>query len=283
MERRREMAAGTTYLERYLAGEYQAVWAELQALGATVREESLYSDALDVARETMRRVRHNIEILIPRLEALGYEFGYHWAKGSDFPAGTPDRVCVPPQPDVARTIAELEDRAGALPLSLRAFYEVVGSVNFVGSPPDAWKDWRAVSDEIDALYVYSAEVALEGAEAWRERYDYFRKGEWSPPGTDEEDLCDSRAYYALPRECWLVPIAPDEWHKYNISGCGAYEIATPSLAADARLLTERHRTTFVNYLRICFRWAGFPKLQQIPEAPDGVSALSALTRDLLPL
>ncbi len=46
-----------------------------------------------------------------------------------------------------------------------------------------------------ALYVYSAEVALEGAEAWQERHDYLRKGEWSPPSTDEQDLRDSRAYY----------------------------------------------------------------------------------------
>ncbi|HET9109226.1 MAG TPA: hypothetical protein VFN78_00235 [Ktedonobacterales bacterium] len=270
----------SSYLERYLAGEHELVWAELQALGAAVREEPLHSEALAVARETMRRVRHNIETLIPRLEASGYEFGYGWVQGRDFPGGPPDPVFAPPHPDVARTIAELEDHAGALPLSLRAFYEVVGSVNFVGSPPGAWKDWHAVPDDVDALYVYSAEAALEGAEAWQERYDSLRNNEWSLPSADEEDLCDSRAYYALPRECWLVPIAPDEWHKYDISGCGAYEIATPNLAADARLLTERHRTTFVNYLRICFRWAGFPKLERISRAPDEVSALS---RDLLPL
>jgi hypothetical protein len=278
------MTARITYLERYLAGEYEPVWDELQALGAAVREEPLYGDAMAVARETMWRVRHNIEMLIPRLAALGYEFGYGWVQGRDFPAGSPDPVFTAPHPDVARTIVTLEDRAGTLPLSLRAFYEVVGSVNFVGSPAEAWKDWRAVSDDIDALYVYSAEVALEGAEAWQERYDCLhRQGAQILPNTDEEDLCDSRAYHALPRECWLVPISPDEWHKYDVSGCGAYEIATPNLAADARLLTERHRTTFVNYLRICFRWAGFPKLERVPGAPDVVSALSALTRDLLPL
>jgi hypothetical protein len=231
----------------------------------------------------MRRVRRNIEMLIPRLEALGYVFGYGWARGRDFPGGSPDPVFAPPQPDVAGAIAELERRAGILPLSLRAFYEVVGSVNFVGEPPEAWTDWRAVPDDVDALYVYSAEVALEGAEAWQERYDYLRrKDEWDLPSTDEEDMCDARAYFALPRECWLVPIAPDEWHKYDISGCGAYEIAIPNLAADARLLTERHRTTFVNYLRICFRWAGFPKLEQVSGAPTAVSSLLVLTRDLLP-
>jgi hypothetical protein len=133
-----------------------------------------------------------------------------------------------------------------------------------------------VPDDIDALYVYSAEIALAEAETWQERYGDLSAEEWGLPGPDGEDLCDSRAYAALPHDCWLVPIAPDEWHKYDPSGCGEYEIAVPNLAADVRLLTERHHTTFVNYLRICFRWAGFPNLAQIPGAPGTVSGLSGL-------
>ncbi len=276
------MAAMTPYLDRYMAGEYERVWDELVALGAEVREEPLYSDALAVARETMRRVRNNIEMLIPRLDPMGYQFAYGWASGRDFPSGPPDPVFSPPPPNVAEILAELEAGTGVLPLSLRAFYEVVGSVNVVGQPSEEWTDWRAVPDDVDALYVYPAAVALEDMETWQERYDYLRKDEWDPPGTDEEDICDARAYFALPRDCWLVPVAPDEWHKYDISGCGAYEIAIPNLAADAHLLTERHRTTFVNYLRICFRWAGFPKLERVPGAPAAVSALLVLTRGLLP-
>jgi hypothetical protein len=44
------MTASRTFLERYLTGEYEQVWAELEALGEAVREEPLYSDALTVAR-----------------------------------------------------------------------------------------------------------------------------------------------------------------------------------------------------------------------------------------
>ena len=168
----------------------------------------------------------------------------------------------------------LEQRIGPLPLSLRAFYEVVGEVNFVGDIPDAWHDWRSVPDSLDAIYVYPAAVALEEATSWQEEYGDITEEEWDLPGKDEDDLCDARAYYALPHDCWLVPIAPDEWHKYGISGCGGYDIAIPSPTADARLLTERHRTTFVNYLRICFRWAGFSGLQKIPGAPNAVIAVS---------
>jgi hypothetical protein len=119
------MVASTPYLERYLAGEYEQVWDELVALGASVREEPLYGDALAVAHETMRRVRFNIEALVPRLEALGYEFGYRWAAGSGFPSGAPLAVFTSPAPDVAESIAALERRSGILPLSLRTFYEVV--------------------------------------------------------------------------------------------------------------------------------------------------------------
>jgi hypothetical protein len=118
---------------------------------------------------------------------------------------------------------------------------------------------------------------------WQERYGDVTEEQWDLDRLDEKDLCDGRAYFALPHDCWLVSIAPDEWLKYNISGCGAYEIAIPNLTAGARLLTERHRTTFVNYLRICFRWAGLPKLEQVSGAADRAPALSVLTRDLLPI
>jgi hypothetical protein len=73
-----------TYLDRYLRGEHEQVWDELVALGAAVREEPLYSDALAVARETMRRARHNIETLIPRLVRVGYLFGYGWLQPPSF-------------------------------------------------------------------------------------------------------------------------------------------------------------------------------------------------------
>ena len=153
------------------------------------------------------------------------------------------RVFTPPAQDVLEIIAEFERRGGILPLSLRAFYEVVGSVNFVGTPPEAWTDWRSVPDGLDALYLYPADAEmLNDAESWEEHYGDLTEEEWDLPGEDEEDLCDSRAYYALPHDCWLVWIAPDEWHKYDISGCGGYDIAVPNPAADARLLTEWHRT-----------------------------------------
>ena len=65
----------STYLERYLNDEYAEVWADLIGLGDEVRQKSVLLDAETVANETMRRARHNLEILLPRLAATGYRFG----------------------------------------------------------------------------------------------------------------------------------------------------------------------------------------------------------------
>ena len=267
------------YLDRYQRGEREPVWAELLALGEQVRSEPLYADALAVARETMGRVRQNIETLIPRLVAIGYRFGYE-----DIPQEEGDwdpPVFVSPASDVAATITEAERRFGALPLSLCAFYEVVGTVNFVGTMPKNWLVRCDAEHTLDPLYVYPAQAARDGTVAWEEVYGGTTDEEWDLSSPDDEDECDGRAYFALPHDCFLVPIAPDQWHKYDISGCGSHEIAVPNVAADARLLTEWHHTTFVNYLRICFRWGGFPGLERVPKPP--IEDLAYLTEGLLPI
>jgi hypothetical protein len=54
-----------------------------------------------------------------------------------------------------------------------------------------------------------------------------------------------------------VIIAPDYLHKDNVSGGLPYSILVPNAAIDGVLEYERHQTTFVNYLRICFAHGGF--------------------------
>ena len=63
-----------TYLERYLAGEREQVWAELSARGPAIRAEPLFAEAQAVARETMTRARANVALLVQRLTSLGYRF-----------------------------------------------------------------------------------------------------------------------------------------------------------------------------------------------------------------
>jgi len=45
------------------------VWADLEALGDAVREKRDFVDAPAVANETMKRVRHNAEVVVARLES----------------------------------------------------------------------------------------------------------------------------------------------------------------------------------------------------------------------
>jgi len=99
-----------TYLERYLQGDHEQVWAQLQSMGEQVRDEPVYSDAVAVARETMLRVRQNIELLIPRLEALGYYLRFALRRGG-FPGMGMPSDDIPPIRDEIR--AQLV--AGMLP------------------------------------------------------------------------------------------------------------------------------------------------------------------------
>jgi hypothetical protein len=78
-----------------------------------------------------------------------------------------------------------------------------------------------------------------------------------------------------------LPVAPDEYHKYFYSGAGPYAIPCLNPVAAAPLRYERHKTTFVNYLRICFRSGGFPGWERIEQRPE--VDLAFLTADLFPI
>ncbi len=293
-----------TYLERYLAGEHEQVWVELVSLGERVREEPLYSDAWAVARETMRRARRNIELLVERLPALGYRFGYDWLaeqRGTEF---GPEAIREierdaphfrPPRSDVAERIAELEARAGALPLALRAWYEVVGTVDFVGKAPTTWDDLGYQGFRGEAYRQFVREHPTYTPAEYRQfskEHPEFRRGIAAEdiyldplvvyPIEITLQLLDYRDEADQDKEGrWLLHLAPDWNFKYFVSGAGAYEVRVPCLAADAPLEGEWHDVTFVEYLRVCFRWGGFPGLLCAPHPPADDVAL--LTRELLPL
>jgi len=155
-------------LRRYQAGEHEAVWEEMMSLGRYVRDPRFYDDAWAVSRETMRRARHNIEIIIRRLD----ELNYHFRAGSDprednrgepakdvsissvrqllsgFSSNKPatpqtmivdhlqdKNVFLPSGPREVELAAELEAQGVYLPMSLRAWFEEVGRVDLTGSHP----------------------------------------------------------------------------------------------------------------------------------------------------
>jgi len=251
-----------TYLDRYLAGEHERVWAELVALGPAVRDESIYTDARAVAHETMRRVRYNIETFIPRLVAIGYQFGYGWLRpGEEQHAQGQPPVFASLPLNCKTQLAEMEQVAGPLPLSLHAFYEQIGALNFVGAAPERWHLDGPVADPV---YVYPIAVAIDEHRDW--------VGSWTPHS--RHGSLDGHPPFR-----W--PIASDALHKYNISGGMWYHMTLPCTSADAPLEAEWHHTTFVNYLRISFRWGGFPGWERVEPRPD--SDLAFLTEGLLPI
>jgi hypothetical protein len=223
-------------LARYLAGEHDQVWRTLVELGDDVRREEFLSDAVAVARETMRRCRKNVERLVARLRAMDYVFTYD------------DEVVLPPEPHVLERIAALERQVGPIPLSLCAWYEIVGSVIFRGFLP-GWRD-KAYPDPLEVM---ASEYALDYDESNWGRYQYG------------------------------IELSADSYCKEDVSGGPPYMIVLPSAAADARLEYEPHETEFVNYLRICFCWGGFPGWELEPEDQRPNDILRALAADLLPV
>jgi len=65
-----------------------------------------------------------------------------------------------------------------------------------------------------------------------------------------------------------IDLAPDDLHKTNVSGGAPYSILVPFKGADPVFDCERHELPFLDYLRLAFKWAGFPGLEDYAERPD---------------
>ena len=327
-------------LRRYLAGEHAAVWAEMMALGPRVREASHIDDARAVARETMRRARHNVELIIQRLDQIGYQFwnGQQGKPGpqplrmmmggqaieypsleamvervmkrdlSQIPAGmgrhaeaARDRlaklsklalpllkqqrerqaeerqrkaeitdhlkdavVFSPPDQEVIAAMRKLEKKGLVLPLSLRAWLEEVGDVNLAGAHPALcfWEDETFPGIYADPLMVGLDHFMFE-SEGWLEAEE---------AGDDSGGMEPVLGWDAKAKARLAVE---DEQLDYG------YTMALPDAGADAALDGEPHKTSFVGYLRIAFRWGGFPGWERHDKRPE--KELNFLTDGLLPI
>jgi hypothetical protein len=243
----RRQAPSLPLFERYLAGDHEAVWKDLVALGYEAQSGREAADALAVAYETMERVAHNVRTIAERLQAINYEFVFLGSRSSwlSQAKALPHRPYNPPTPDVSKTIATIEMAIeGPLPLSLRAFFEVVGEVNLNGQHPSL----APVDGDIapDPLMVCSADEALAMLES---------------DDRGEDDIL-------------LIEFAPDALHKANVSGGDPYSIAVPDAAADALIEGMQQSLHFVEYLRIAIlRWGGFPGWADAEETPVELDAL----------
>jgi hypothetical protein len=170
-------------------------------------------------------VGHSIRLLVKRLTEWGFLFE------------CPAKVFPGPESSAAAAIALIEREVGVLPLALKVFWRQVGSVDLCGYHPK----WEGC-DYPDPIVVYPPSIAIQ------ELDDFL---------SDKEERLRCNFPYR-------VPIAPDDYHKADVSGGMWYNVSVPAVADDPPLNHEWHHTTFVDYLELAVQWAGFPGLSRCP-------------------
>jgi hypothetical protein len=246
------VASVTSYLRRYLAGEREAVWDELWALGPVPTR--LADDVSAVARETMQRAARHVRRIAEALPGLG-----HIRR----PRGYPLRV--PPTAEDHVALDELRTEIGGLPYAFDACLREVGRVSFLGNCPalDLYYDEWPADDGSERAQVLPDPLDLPDVSVLRSRWDDHET--WS-----EDDDYDDESHDGQ----WRFVFAPDELLKADISG-STYGLYLPDSSADAYLVGDRNKT-LVEYLRRSVAWGGFPGWSYDPErAPAALAALRA--------
>ncbi|MCA9664223.1 MAG: hypothetical protein KC503_01510, partial [Myxococcales bacterium] len=209
----------------------------------------LRAAALQIARELMDRVAHNLRELNVRLVASGIAFS--WLD----PIEAADA-------DAPQRIAELEQIVGPLPPALVAWYERFYHVHLQGCY-DGWVESlarkpgaRQVPREDhcfgDPLSVSSIDQLLAAARTLR------------------EDAATPPASFDAP---WTLPLGPDMAAKEGLAR-NQYKLLLPGAGADAQVVTHR-RCGFVEHLRECIAlcgFYGFGELERRPAVVDRVAA-----------
>ncbi|MFE9656999.1 hypothetical protein [Micromonospora sp. NPDC006431] len=243
------------WLVRYRAGERGQVWDELAQLGDAVRDPDALEEVQLVCDEMARRARHNVEVIVQRLIRDGYRFH------ANDDEQTPVIPHIPPTPAAVEYAAWLQERFGPVPLTLLSWVRIVGDVWLVGTHPD----WP-LSASADPL-VIQVEGSHYPHSSMRFHYEY----EWEQWRDRSADDPNARPFQ--------LTLAPDRYHKDNVSGGGPYGMAVPDAHADGLFVAET-TMPFVQYLNWVFLRGGFPFLTG---SSDALQIPDALAEDLLPL
>ena len=301
-------------LERYRNGEYQQVWRDLVALGDRVRDPEHFDAAREVAAETMRRARHNVELILSRLEKLGYEFTTAPPEQmlQAMVGGQVMDMNAMLQMAMAKTQAYQQPGFQPRNAHEQAMSRLVGSLGSLlggrpqaanrGEPPASkspFKDKNVFAPPTAKTTVELNRVEKEigGPLPISLRHWYQQVGAVNlmgrherlnpPEGPDSPDplVMDPIAeavesiYAEDDRGTLELALAPDDLHKAHTSGGDAYSMKVPNAGADGLFLYERHNTMFTDYLRIVFAWGGFPGWEGSGKAPE--REIAYLKEDLL--
>jgi len=234
----------TSFYRRYVSGSRDDVWHELRQLGAGCRAPSVRADVEAVVREAMIRARQNVETIIERLTGQGYRFGDTDNEGG---ASVP---LAPPDPHTPAFLDWLEGRFGPIPLTARAWAEIVGDVSLIGMHPD-WPDDAVV----DPLVVELEYKSWAGAGPERGPARNYFEGEYE---AWRESCAEDHEARVGP---FSLEVSPDALHKAKISGGAPYGFLIPDECADGTFrFDDGVYIPFVEYLRLAFSCGGFPGL-----------------------
>ena len=223
-------------IDRYCAGEYKEVVDQLTQSGQADGEAKL------VANEIMIRVRSNLQTLAQRWRNLGFVL--------EKPLGKPTEK---------KVLQNFEEMAGKLPLTLLAFYEQIGWINFIEQPTGS--PWPP-TEELDPIAVNELTI---------EHVDEIK--------IEKEDGAAQLLLF------------DDHLHKFNISGVGPIFVPIPLNGGfdsalyfeDGPLLYEDgSKWYFVKYLRQTILERGGMGPAGRPTAENDTSLLKQLTGDLQP-
>ncbi|WP_157172304.1 hypothetical protein [Nocardia pneumoniae] len=243
------------WLRRYRDGQREQVWHELRQLGSTILDFDLAEEAQLVCDEMALRARRNIEVIVDRLSEGGYQFH---TNDDDQTQVVP---FIPATARAAEHASWLRERFDSVPMTLLSWVRLVGDVWLVGTHPD-WPE----SSSGDPLV-----IQVEGS--------HYPESSIRGYFTDELDSWSKRNDRHPGARRFVLPLAPDRYHKENVSGGDPYGIALPDGCVDG-LFVAGSTMPFVSYLNWVFGSGGFPW-------PSGSDAqwrvCHALREDMLPL
>jgi hypothetical protein len=172
------------------------------------------------------------------------------------PETTPRRasgVITPPPDDISQRIDAFEVIIGKLPLSVRAWGEMVGNVNFMGEHPGlaSMEDAPFSTSSSDKPSEWYGDPLCFRIDLDADEAQVLIEYRLDNPPIDENTF--------------EMVVGPDCIQKAGFSG-GAYSIVLPDARADTMLHgTDLH---FVAYLRESFLWGGFPGLKDDDDRDD---------------
>jgi hypothetical protein len=224
----------------YSRRRINAHWAMQHGLGDDLRDPDHNREALSFARKVMQFAAWNIDLLIERLLKSGYEFAHKTAFRRQVRA------------DALQCFEELAAQDIFVPISLQAWCLEVGGVDLCGTHPawprTAYSGLGKCEEDGDPWYTDPLSI-------------WFDPVEWLQACRDEEV-----------ESAQLLEIAPDEFHKANISGAGPICISAARPEFDPVLIGQSGSFTLLSYLRWAFEWGGFPGFEYIADAPKEMLA-----------